>query len=312
MVKKILGILLAFAMVTLQGCDMKNEEIRFGAAKEGGMYYNFSNSFANTVSDNDKYTFDIKETAGSVANLRLLSKGYVDLAIAQADLIYDAYNGAGEFKDNEYKGYTAIAGLYTEACQIVVRADSNIENIDELQGKKVSIGEKESGSEKNAKQILKAYGLTDDLIETVNLDYKTAADKLKSGEIDGFFFTAGVKTDFVEELAKQCSIKLLSIEENKMNKIMYNCDYYEKYTIPANTYNGQSYDVTTIGVQAVLLASDKLEESIVYNITKQLYENKDRIKLDNLIDFKLDIEKATAGVPIKFHSGAEKYYKEVK
>ena len=66
-----------------------------------------------------------------------------------------------------------------------------------------SVGEEESGTEQNASQILAAYGLTDQLVDKVNLDYTEAASELKDGEIDAFFCTAGIQTTVIGELAKQ-------------------------------------------------------------------------------------------------------------
>ena len=104
------------------------------------------------------------------------------------DLINDAYNRTGIFEnDKKYQGYRAVASLYTEACQIVIPADSDIQSVDDLEGKKVCIGEEESGTEQNALQILNAYGLNEKLVDTVNLNYTDAAKKLKSGDVIGPF-----------------------------------------------------------------------------------------------------------------------------
>ena len=133
--KKILCILLSLLLVLLNGCSSDTGNIRFGAAGVGGMYYTFANSFTGILSkENENYSYEVKNTAGSTANIRLLSNHYIDLAIAQADLIQDAYEGTGAFDGNICKDYSAIAGLYTEACQIVVRADSSIYSLDDLQG----------------------------------------------------------------------------------------------------------------------------------------------------------------------------------
>ena len=118
--KKILCILLSLLLVLLNGCSSDTGNIRFGAAGVGGMYYTFANSFTGILSkENENYSYEVKNTAGSTANIRLLSNHYIDLAIAQADLIQDAYEGTGAFDGNICKDYSAIAGLYTEACQIV-------------------------------------------------------------------------------------------------------------------------------------------------------------------------------------------------
>ena len=72
-----------------------------------------------------------------------------------------------------------------------MRADSDIQSIEDLQGKTVSIGAEESGSEQNALQILSAYGLNDRLVDTINLNYTDAADQLKAGKIDAIVITVG-------------------------------------------------------------------------------------------------------------------------
>ena len=120
------------------------------------MYYPFANAFTELASkDETGINWKVKSTAGSAANLRLLSDNYIELGIAQADLIEDAYYGKGTFHSGKYRGYKAVASLYPEACQIVVRKDSDITSLDDLEGKNVSVGEEESGTERNATQIRK-------------------------------------------------------------------------------------------------------------------------------------------------------------
>ena len=138
--KQKIGLFLCLALL-LTGCSYQTKTIRFGAADIGGMYYTVANAYAGLASEESSdLKFEVKNTAGSAANLRLLSGNYIDLGIAQADLVRAAYEGTGSFSDNRQQGYRAIAGLYTEACQIVVRADSDIRTLNDLQGKTVSIG----------------------------------------------------------------------------------------------------------------------------------------------------------------------------
>ena len=309
--KLITGILkLSIIGCIVSGCGTASDRIRFGAAGLGGMYHAFADTFTDIVkSEDEDYKMEVKTTAGSAANLRLLSEDYVQLAIAQADLINDAYYGTGIFKGEEYQGYSAIAGLYTEACQIVVRNDSDIKSVDDLQGKKISIGEEESGTEQNANQILAAYGLTDQLVDKVNLDYTEAASELKDGKIDAFFCTAGIQTTVIGELSKQCEIRLLDLDEKGKNKLLTAYDFYTEYEIPAETYTGQTEAVDTIGVKAVLLASNKLSEKKVEDLTRTLFANEQELQYSLSADIILDESAAVEGISIPFHKGAEKYYK---
>ena len=311
--KKILCILLSLLLVLLNGCSSDTGNIRFGAAGVGGMYYTFANSFTGILSkENENYSYEVKNTAGSTANIRLLSNHYIDLAIAQADLIQDAYEGTGAFDGNICKDYSAIAGLYTEACQIVVRADSSIYSLDDLQGKHISIGASESGTERNAKEILAATGLTSRLVQTENYDYTQAANQLSNHEIDAFFCTAGTKTTIIEELAKECPIRLLSLNETCLKKLMASSPSYIHYTIPANTYTRQDKEVTTIGVKSILLASDDLSEDTVNIITKALFEHNKDLQYATSLNLALNETSATKDITLPFHKGAASYYKEKK
>ncbi len=306
--KKKLYILISLSILLLAGCGIQSETIRFGAAGIGGMYYSFATTFAGLAEQDSDDTFEVKSTAGSAANLRLLSDNYIDLGIAQSDMIADAYSGTGLFKDNKLTGYKAIANLYPEACQIVVRNESDIQTLDDLQGKTVSIGEEESGTERNATQMLEISGLNAKLINTVNLDYTDAAKELVAGKIDAMFCTAGVKTTVIEELSKENDIRLLSMDDKYRNKMITAYPFYSEYTIPAGTYQGQTEDVNTLCVQSVLLANDRLSKEKVQKLTAMLFEHAQDIQLSNSLNVSLDVRQAVKGITIPFHPGAAAYY----
>lgn len=303
------GFLLAALLLT--GCASAGEarRLRLGAAGEGGVYYAFGEAFAALENEGSSGTVELKTTAGSAANLRLLMGEYLQLAIAQADLVQDAYNQTGIFQDEEVdRSYSAVAALYTEACQVIVRADADIRTVEDLQGKTVSIGAEESGSEQNALQILAAYGLNDKLVDTINLNYEDAAAQLKAGKIDAMLITSGAPSAVVTELAQDCGIRLLNVDGAAARRLQDSYSAYRTCTIPAGTYPGQEDDVQTVGVKAVLLASDALTDKQVQALTKLLFANREA--LSGQLGIALDTEAdAVEGVGIPFHKGAAAYYK---
>ncbi|WP_337460671.1 TAXI family TRAP transporter solute-binding subunit [Jutongia sp.] len=307
--KRVISILTCLCLLMTTGCS-RQETIRFGAAGVGGMYYPFANAFTELASkDETGINWKVKSTAGSAANLRLLSDNYIELGIAQADLIEDAYYGKGTFHSGKYRGYKAVASLYPEACQIVVRKDSDITSLDDLEGKNVSVGEEESGTERNATQILEMCGLPDNLVNTKNLDYTDAADQLAEKKIDAFFCTAGICTTVIEELTKECDIRLLEIPESCRQKLKKAYSFYDDYVIPAGTYSGQTEDIQTISVQSVLLASSTLSEKTVQKLTASLFKHIKDIQYSISINLQLTPQEAVKGITIPFHPGAETYYK---
>lgn len=268
-IKKQLIFLLVMVMLVLSltGCEnKKNKEIKFGTGGTGGNYYSYGTNLADALDKKD-LNVTVKATAGSSANIRLLNQGFLDLAIVQGDIFGEAVKYGAE-------GLHALTGLYDESVQIVVPADSDIKTVADLKGKIVSLGEKESGAYKNALDIFKAYNISTDLIETKYLSYKDAAEALEKGEIDAFFCTASFPTTSVAELAKSMDIRILSIDADTL----CNDDLYKKCVIKAGTYNGQTEDITTIGVTAVLVASDSLDKDIEETILAVLKERNEELK----------------------------------
>lgn len=301
--KKKLSILLCLTLLILSGCRASGNTIRFGAADIGGMYYSFANTFTELANEEyENYEFEVRATAGSSANLRLLSDNYIELGIAQADLLYNAYKKNSNLR--------AIAGLYTEACQLVVKADSDIKSINDLSGHTVSIGAEESGTELNANQILEFSGMPSSIVTTKNMDYIDAANSLKSGDIDAFFCTAGLKTTIIDELSKECDIRIIPIDDTVINKMLTYSSSYSRYTIPAGTYKGQDEDINTIGVKSVLITSDSISEALVKQLTQMLFKKSKELQYSTSLDLQIDEKFATDDITIPFHSGAESYYKE--
>lgn len=300
---------LILVMLLMAGCSGKGE-ISVGTGSVGGSYYAYGTALTNAITDDfPELSFKVRETAGSVANIRLMDGGYVKLALTQSDILRDAEYGTGMF-DRKIGGYSAIAGLYTEACQIVVPANSDIKSVGDLYGKRVSLGEKESGVLLNARQILSGYGLSEDMIDAKYLSFTNSAAEMEKGNIDAFFCTAGVPTTAVSELAKLKDIRLLPIDETVAGRLIDSNRGYTKYTIEAGSYKGQTEDVEVLGIKTVLITSDELSEDAVYKITKGLFDNSTKLQFAAGGSTALDTRSAIEDIPIAFHSGAAKYYKE--
>ena len=310
---KALKLLLLLPIIALCfGCGggekSTGNAIRFGTGGTGGMYYAYGTELAKMIqADGKGYTLDVKTTAGSAANLRLLREKFLDLAIVQSDTLSNAINGRGVFAAaGPGVGYAAVAGLYTEACQIVVSKNSEINSVGDLVNKKVSVGERESGVLQNAEQILMAHGMTFEMIEPHYLSFADSAAALESGQIDAFFITAGAPTAAVAELAAKRDIKLLSIDYDVQSNMMRLYKGYTRCTIPANSYPGQSEPVSTIGVKAVMVASTDLKDDEVAYLTEAVFKNAD--KLPHNAGDTLTTAYAVEDVPSSFHAGAAKFY----
>lgn len=313
-VKKLLTAVLAstVALSALVGCSAPGHVIRVGSAPVGGVYYMATNALVGLAEKEIQgYEFDVRTTTGSVANLRLLSEDYIQMGIAQADIINNVYYGEGNYKGKKLlQGYSALGSPYTEVMQIVVRADSDIESLDDLQDKTVSVGAEESGSEQNAEQILAACGLTDGLVKTENMDYTESAKALEDGEIDAIFCTSGLKTTMIDELSRQCEIRLLDIDHTIEKRMKGEYPHYLRIVIPAGTYRGQTEAVSTLGIKTVLCVSNKISDDLAYALTKIMNTREKELQYATGVTIEQDDSLAASGITIPFHPGAITYYEE--
>lgn len=149
--------------------------------------------------------------------------------------------------------------------------------------------------------------MTMDDIKAQNLDFGESTGGLQDGNIDAAFITAGTPTGAVEGLSATNPVKIIPIEQDKIDALVEKYPYYANDTIPAGTY-GLEEDVNTVAVMAMLAVVDDLSEDVVYDITKAIYDNTDKITHAKSEFIKL--ENALNGIGVDLHPGAEKYFKE--
>lgn len=298
-------------ILSLAGCG-QSSELRLGTGGIGGTYYAFGNALSQQLGEeSEPVPLTVKTTSGSAANLRLLREGFLQLAIVQSDTLADAVNGTGAFEQaGSYGGYAAVAGLYAEACQIVVPAASDIQTVQDLAGHRVSVGEQESGVLKNAEEILLSHGLSLQMIEPSCLSFADSADALERGEIDAFFCTAGAPTTAITELAGHMDVRLLSISPEAESNLLSLGTGYTACTVPANTYPGQTEDVTTVGIKAVLVADSSVKEEQIAAITRYLLENGAKLNHSVNVTLPTEPEYAVTDIPCSFHAGSAACYAE--
>lgn len=304
-----LALLTAVALI-LAGCGGKTT-LKMATGGTTGTYYAFSGTVSQVLSSKiSNLSFNVQSTGASKANIYLVADKEADIAIVQNDVMYYAYNGTDLFaEEGAVKGFSAMAGCYAEVVQIVSK--NNIKSIEELKGKRVSVGDIGSGCEFNARQILEAYGMTFDDIQVNNLSFSDSATALKDDKIDAFFCVAGAPTTAIVELATSNEINILGIDDAHAEKLIAKYPFYTKFNVPGGAYKGVNNDVQTVAVVATYIVSDDLSEDLVYKMTKALFENKEEIAKAHAKGAELDPEYSVSGISIPIHPGALKYYKEI-
>jgi sodium/glutamate symporter len=290
---------------------VENNNIHLATGGTGGTYFAYGNALKDVAKQDSNIDMSIQMSAGSAANIRLIENNIVDMAIVQNDTLTDAFNGKGEFEGNPIKKTKAVAGLYTENYQIVVNKKLQLNSVEDLKGLRVSVGEEGSGVLKNAKNILKAYGLTVNDIDVRYLSFEDAATALKNGEIDAFFVTAATPTKAISELADaNVPIDILSLDDRAVRFLENSYDGCSVTTIKSGTYKGINKDITTVGVMAVLVANENVSANhidAILNLLKVHHDSFNKISGDTLNIFD---ESALNSIDAPFHKAAAKWYSD--
>ena len=313
--KKIIALALAVLMITaVVACGSKADEakeVRLTMATGGtaGTYYPFGGELAQLIDNKTGYVkANAIATGASAENIQQIGSGDAHIAIVQNDVMDYAYNATNTWTSDAVKNLATLMTLYPEVCQIIVTADSGINSVADLAGKRVSTGDIGSGVEANAIQILEAYGITVNDIQQEHLSFAASADAVKDRVIDAFFVTAGTPNTAVLELQTSRDLRVLSIDDATINALIAKYPFYAKYTITRDEYEFLSGNVNTVAVQATLICSPDMDEQVAYDIVKAIIEGKSDISHSK--GAFIDAAYAVQGVSVGFHPGAEKYFKE--
>ena len=315
--KKFFAVMLTLILIlTMTACGSKDPEVvkmRFATGGESGTYYAFGGTIAQHATNADNH---IEVTAivgnGSQANIQEMQKKTAELAFCQSDVMAYAYAGTNLFaKDGKVDCFSTVAALYMEQVQIVT-CDPSIKTVADLKGKKVSIGAAGSGVYFNAIDVLGCYGLGESDIIPTYQGFGESANALKDGQIDAAFVVAGAPTTAIVELATTKNAYLVSIEDTNVDKLLKASPYYAKSVIPAGTYNGQTEEVTTVAVGAVILARNDIPSDAIYALVSDIFATAADASAAaahaKYGELSLDFGASITAVP--YHPGAARFFSE--
>jgi len=266
---------------------------------------------SNTVETGGKKLAATAETGNaSVANAKLLGRGEIESAFVAADILDAAFKGSGQFTEEKIPNIRAIGALYPETVQLVVRADAGINSFADLKGHSVSSGSPGSGQWQLLRDLLAAHGMKpEDVTEDLS-SFAQSVDKIKDGNLDASLITAGSPTASVLDLANATNIKIVPLEGPAIEELKKVQPYYASVKLPADTYKGQGADVPTLAVMAIWATHEGVDDGLVYEITKALYENTETMAKVHPKGKDITLETALTSVSIPLHKGSERYFKE--
>lgn len=320
--RRSVAIILAAAAVAA-ACNPQELARRAGARTRlsiatggtGGVYYPYGGAIARVITEhlpNVEATAEV--TAASVDNLKLVRDHKSDLAFTLADTLDDAMAGRGAFARKGPVPARVLAVLYDNYTHVVARSTAGVARVADLAGKHVSIGAAGSGTELIATRILRAAGLDPARdIRPVSLGVAQSVDALKDGKIDAFFWSGGVPTASILDLAStQGADWRLIPNDEALDRLRerHGPSLYSRLVVPRSAYPGLPHDVAVVGVANLLAVHADMSDQLAYDITRLLFEH--QADLVSVHGEAAHLAPATASTPspAPFHPGAVRYYRE--
>lgn len=311
---RVLATALAAALL-LAGCGgtdappRPSGEITVATGNRGGVYADYGAYYAKLIRSRlPDASARVLYTGGSVDNLRRVAADQAQAGFALADSAADAMAGRPPFARK--LPVVALASLYDNYVQLVVRADSPVRSAKALRGLRVSVGSEGSGTALIAERVLKVAGLSPDGdLTSLRLDVRESATALAEGRIDAFFWSGGLPTGAITELRRSTMIRLVDLGDVVGELTRSYGELYTETTVPAVVYGAQSA-VTTVSVPNFLVVRRDMPDSEAYWLTRLLFEGQRQLIGAHPEARRLDRRTAIATHPLELHPGAARWYRE--
>lgn len=275
----------------------------------GGVYIVYGAGLADILSKKLKVAASAESTAASVANMQLIRDGKADLAFTLADTAYDAVVGRASFKPEEKVDARTLAVLYSNYTHIVAKDGTGIQTVPDLKGKRVSVGAAASGTEIIANRVLEAYGLDPAAdIQRERLGVADSAAALRDGKIDAFFWSGGLPTSQVLDLASSMKLQFLDQADAIARMVESYGPFYFPIKIAAGTYRNET-DIVVAGVANLLVAPASADPALVRVILETMFDSQPELETIHAEAKNLKLESAVEGSPLDFHPGAIDFYR---
>lgn len=304
-----IALLLTFSL----GCgseSLSKNEYTIATGSKSGVYYPIGETLAGILKiDYPNVQLKALETAGSVENLQMLKEGKVDMALVQNDIAFYAAEGEAMFADQKITNITGIATLFPEVVQFIVRKETGIGSLTQMEGRKIAVGSKNSGTYYNAQQILTLAGVWEK-IDQQFIGGTDAMKELQEGKIDGFIFTSGLPNPSIIELAKKVEITLVPVEHDLVQKLVNSYSFYFPSTIAPNQYPGQTSEVSAVEINAILVSGPSLSDDDQYLLTRHLFGKPNELGQSHPRLSKMTRNSLRRQMPIQTGKGAYKAHSE--
>lgn len=290
--------------LAVAGCAVRkppHRQVRIATGSPTAVYYAIGSAFARVI-DQDLPGADasVLVTAASAENVQLVSAGRAEVGFSQADVLVSGGVPAPSM--------AALARVYDDLLHLVVRATGPIHALEDLRGRRVSVGAQGSGTVVTVQRLFAVAGLTGVDQQKLNLDDSVAA--LLADDIDGFFFSGGLPVTGIKELTGRASVRIVDLSKWASDLRKAYSDVYVVRDVPVSAYGMPA--VATIAVPNLVVVASSMDDDLAFDLTRLLMERRDVLAAAHPAAERLDSRSAISTLPVPLHPGAARYYRSIK
>ncbi|MCL2197848.1 MAG: TAXI family TRAP transporter solute-binding subunit [Defluviitaleaceae bacterium] len=309
---KRLLLMLPVALLLFAACG-DADEVRFTMATGtvAGTYYPLGGAMASVINNHtENINVTITSSGASADNVRQIGLGDAQIAIVQNDVMYYAFTGTSIWGDQApVRNMGTLMSLYPETVHLIVHADSGIYSVNDLAGRRVSVGGPGSGVSANAGQVLWAYGMTVDDFNAFHLGFADSASAMQDFNLDAFFATSATPNTAVYELARNRDLRLIPISQAAVDTLLAEYAFYVPIMVTSADYTWVTTPIQTVAVQATLIASlDEVSDDAAYEMVRALIENAPEVTEGHARGAYINMHNAVQSISVDFHPGARRFF----
>lgn len=295
--------------LTSASASVLSAELRIGTASQGGAFYPVGQAISSLVNSYaDDLTMVPVVTQGSVENPRLINNKEVDVAITNNNLSVLANKGVGPYKKAGAMQLRTLGSLHYSILHMITLADSSINGIADLKGKRVAVGPAGGGTIPFMKQVLGLADLTADDITPSFLSYADGFSQLADGNVDAAFALSGYPAGAVMQAQANKKLKFIPMTDEQLATALEKYPNYNQVTVAADVYNTEQ-DGVVLGVNNMLIVDAGMDDETAFQITRAVYANLEEFRAENAFARQIEPERSLT-LKIPLHPGAERYHRQ--
>ena len=317
-----IALVLAFVL-TAVGCGSPAEEggraaperrfLSIGTAPPGGAFFVVGGALGEVMTSfgaDFGWQVTAEATKGTQENIRRLSGGELDFALANSAITYFAARGEGNW--DAPQAVQTVMTLAPNVALFITPRGSGVETMADLVGKRVVVGPAGAGFDYFVRPILEAHGVDYDDLEVLNDTQAGAVGLLADGSAAAAFLGGAIPTASITQAASSQDIHFVPFEADKVDTLLERYAFFDRATIAAGTYRNQDADFAGMNVGSMhFVTAAAQDEELVYQVTRTIYENREAVVEKHPAGRAINPKVVVRDTGTEFHPGAIRFYREI-